>query len=87
MNLMTFVRLLALVVVGWIVLALGAGVLGVGGPDSGGSTFFLARRSLHDTLPMGRLADPLKVEYRLLDQTSGQTKALTLPAQQQFPVT
>jgi hypothetical protein len=82
MNLMTLVRLLVLVVVGWTVLALGAGVLGVGAPDSCGSTFFLARRSLHDTLPMGRLADPLKVEYRLLDQTSGQTKALTLPAQE-----
>ena len=82
MNLMTFVRLLVLLVIGLTVLALGAGVLGVGAPASSGPTFFLAGPSLHDALPLKRLEHPLDVEYRLLDRTNGQIKALTLPARE-----
>ncbi len=84
MNLMTFVRLLVLLVIGSTVLALGAGVLGVGAHDSSGSTFFLASRSLHDALPLCRLEYPGAVEYRLVDQTNGQINALTLPERDEW---
>ncbi len=84
MNLMTFVRLLVLLVFGWTALALGAGALGVGAPDSSGSTFFVARPSLHDTLALGGPDGRGDVEYRLLDQTTGQIKALALPDQEEW---
>jgi hypothetical protein len=84
MNLMTFVRLLALLVIGWTVLALGAGVLGIGTPDSAGSTYFLPRPSLHDALPLHPPEAPGDAEYRLLDQTNGQTNALALPAREDW---
>jgi hypothetical protein len=84
MNLMTFVRLLVLVVVGWTVLALGAGMLGIGRLDFSESTFFVARPSLHDALPMSRREDPLPAEYWLLDQTTGHSKAMALSAQENW---
>jgi hypothetical protein len=84
MNLMTFVRLLAFLVIGCTALALGAGVLGIGTPNSPGSTFFVARPSLHDVLPLARPEAPNIAEYRLLDQTNGQTNTLTLPAREDW---
>jgi hypothetical protein len=82
MNLMTLVRLLVLVMIGWTVLALGAGVLGIGAHDSSGSMFFSPRPSLQDALPLGRITHASDAEYRLVDQTNGQTKPITLPAQE-----
>jgi hypothetical protein len=79
MNLMTFVRLLVLLVIGWTVLAVGAGMLGVGAHESSGSMYFLPRPSLQDALPLGRITHSIDAEYRLVDQTNGQTKPVTLP--------
>ena len=44
MNLMTLVRLLVLVVIGWTVVSLGARALGVGVAGAPEPTFFLPRR-------------------------------------------
>ena len=75
MNLMTLVRLLVLLVIGWTVVALGAGVLGVG------RTWFCRVDVLHCPVhrsrtpcPLGRLEIPATAEYRLVDQTTGQTQ-------------
>jgi hypothetical protein len=79
MNLMTLVRLLVLVVIGWTVVSLGAGALGVGSARAPEPTFFLPRRALEDAIPEGRPDLTGKVGYRLVDQTSGQIKSLALP--------
>ncbi len=54
MNLMTLVRLLVLLVIGWTVVSLGAGALGVGLDDAQEPTFFLPRPALEDALPEGQ---------------------------------
>ncbi len=80
MNLMTFVRLSGLLVFGWIAIALGAGVLGVGAHEmTGSTTFFIPSPSLHDAVPTGRPDGPDKIQYQLLDRKTGQIDALTLP--------
>ena len=79
MNLMTFVRLLVLVVIGGTAISLGAGALGVGQVDAPDPTFFLARRALEDAMPDGQLDPTGKMGYRLVDQTNGQVKSLALP--------
>ena len=79
MNLMNLVRLLVLLVIGWTVAALGAGVLGVGEHGSAGSVFFTPRPSLEDAIPVGRLRYPGTAEYRLVDLTTGQLTSVTLP--------
>ena len=63
---------------------IGRRALGVGAPDSSGSTFFVACPSLHDALALGRPDGRGDVEYRLLDQTNGQIKALALPDQEEW---
>jgi hypothetical protein len=73
-----------LLVIGGTVLALGAGVLGVGAQSPSASTFFMARPSFHDALPLGRPDYPSDAEYRLLDQRNGQIKALPFPAQEDW---
>jgi hypothetical protein len=84
MNLMTFVRLVVLLVIAGTVLSLSAGVLGVGGHESSASTFFVPRPSLHDAVPVSRPEDPSDPVYRLLDQTSGQTESLPLPVRESW---
>ena len=79
MNLMTLVRLLVLVVIGWTVASLGARALGVGVAGAPEPTFFLPRRSLEDAMPVGQPGSTGKVGYRLVDQTNGQVRSLVLP--------
>jgi hypothetical protein len=82
MNLMTLVRLVVVLVIGWTVVALGAGALGVGERESAGLTFFVPGPSHQDAISEGSLESPADAQYCLLDQTSGQMKPLTLPARQ-----
>jgi hypothetical protein len=80
MNLMTLVRLVVLVVLAWIVVALGVGVLGVGTNDSASATFYIPDPSLVDTFTLGRLDHPSSVRHRLIDRASGRVEPLLLPA-------
>ena len=81
MNLMTLVRLLVLLVVGWTVVALGAGVLGVGTNDHAAPTFYVPNPSLVDAVTLGRLDRPSSTQHRLIDRTTGQVEPLQLPAE------
>jgi hypothetical protein len=80
MNLMTLVRLLVLFVIGWTVVALGAGVLGVGTNDHAGATFYIPDPSLVDTVTLGRFDRPSSAQHRLIDRTTGHIEPLHLPA-------
>jgi hypothetical protein len=82
LNLMTLVRLLVLVVVGWTVVALGAGVLGVGANDHATPTFYVPNPSLVDAVTLGRLDRPSSAQHRLIDRTTGHVEPLLLPAEQ-----
>jgi hypothetical protein len=80
MNLMTFLRLSVLLVIGWMMVALSAGVLGVGAHEvATATTFFIPSPSLSDALPAGRPDGPDKLEYQLIDRTTGAIAGLTLP--------
>jgi hypothetical protein len=79
MNLMTLVRLLVLVVVGWTVISLSAGALGVGQANAPEPTYFLPRRALEDAMPDGQLEATGRMGYRLVDQTNGQVRSVALP--------
>jgi hypothetical protein len=79
MNLMTLVRLLAAVVVGWIAVSLSAGVLGVVVHQAPERTFFLPRPALEDAISVGKFDSLGRLEYNLLDQTNGRVERLTLP--------
>jgi hypothetical protein len=81
MNLMTLVRLLVFVVVGWTVVALGAGVLGVGANDHATPTFYVPDPSLVDAVTLGRLDRPSGAQHRLIDRTTGHVEPLLLPAE------
>jgi hypothetical protein len=81
---MTFVRLMGMLAIGWMVIALGAGVLGVGAPEPAGRTFYLRAPSLQDAIQAGPTnLNPLG-EYRLLDRTTGQTSSLALPKDEKW---
>jgi hypothetical protein len=68
--------------IGWMVVALGAGVLGVGAIEHGpATTFFVPSPSLHDAIAIHRPDGPDKMEYQLLDRTTGKTEPIALPAQ------
>ena len=58
MNLMNLFRLMVLLAVGWIVVALGVGVLGVGSYDNTGPMFYIPDPSLVDTFTLGSLDRP-----------------------------
>ena len=79
MNLMTLVRLLVLLVLAWIVVALGVGVLGVGTNESTGATFYVPTPSLVDTFTLGRLDHPSSAQHRLIDRATGRVEPLWLP--------
>jgi hypothetical protein len=82
MNLMTLVRFLGLLVIGWTVVALGAGVLGVGAPDRAEPAFSIPSPSLHDAIVLGQSERFLQAEYRLLDRTTGRVAPLALPEEE-----
>jgi hypothetical protein len=80
MNLITLLRLLGLIVIGWMTVALGAGAFGLSAREvSGSTTFFIPSRSLHDAVPSGRPDGPDKMKYHLLDRATGKIEALPLP--------
>jgi hypothetical protein len=81
MNLMTLVRLLVAVVVGWTAVSLSAGVLGVVVHQAPEQTFFLPRPALEDAISAGKYDSRGRVRYDLLDQTNGRAEPLTLPEQ------
>ena len=72
MNLMTFVRLSGVLVFGWIAIALGAGVLGVGAHEmTDSTTFFIPSPSLHDAVPTGRPDGPDKIRVSTARSKNG----------------
>ena len=79
MNLMNMVRLCGLVAIGWILMALGLGVLGIKGPEPAATNFFLPEPSLHQALAVCRSSLSGPEEYRLVDRSTGSTRLLSLP--------
>jgi hypothetical protein len=81
MNLMTFLRMSLLLVLAWMMVAVGVGFMGVGGDKAGASTtFFIPSPSLHDAVPTGRPDGPDMVHYQLIDRVTGQIDGLVLPS-------
>jgi hypothetical protein len=79
MNLMTLVRLMGMLVIGWTMIAFGAGVLGVGANDVAGGTFYVARPSSQDVVMTGQPDGLASEQYALLDRVTGRTEPLALP--------
>ena len=79
MNLMTLIRSLVLLMLVWIVVALGAGVLGVGANDCTGPAFYIPDPSLAATVTLGRLDHPSSAQHRLIDRSTGRVEPLRLP--------
>jgi len=82
MTLMTLLRLTGLLALGWTVIALGAGALGVGAHDVPVHTFYSPAPSLQDAVAMVQPESPTQLEYRLLDRTTGRTEPLALPQEE-----
>ena len=79
MNLMNMVRLCGLVAIGWTLMALGLGVLGVSGPAPAAPNFFLPEPALHEAFAVSRSGLAGHEEYRLVDRSTGSAGPLALP--------
>jgi hypothetical protein len=84
MNLMTLIRLVAVMAVAWVLLAMGAGILGVGAHSTGSSTCFFWNSSAHDAVAVAHPEDRSKEEYRLVDRTTGRVEPLTVPPEEKW---
>jgi len=84
MNLMTLTRLVALLAIAWVVVAMGAGILGVGAHSAGSPTYFLWNSSPHDAVAVAHPEDRSKEEYHLVDRTTGRTQPLAVPPDQKW---
>ena len=83
MGLLTFLRFLGSVVIILTVVCVGAGAFGIGTHDPVvAPTFFIPTPSFQDVLPTGRPDGPEKLEYQLLDRTTGTLQTLALPGEQ-----
>jgi hypothetical protein len=76
---MNLIRIIGLLGIGWTVVALGAGLLGVGSAVPSEPGFFIARQSVHDALQVAAPPAADTEEYRLVDRTSGQLDRLRVP--------
>jgi hypothetical protein len=79
MNLMTLVRLVGMLVIGWTAIALGAGVLGVRTHHVAETAFYLSTPSHQDVVVVGQPDCAPWAEHRLLDRSTGRTQPLGLP--------
>ena len=84
MNLMTLIRLVALLAIAWVLLSLGAGMLGVGAHSPGPRAYFLWNSSPHDAVAVAHPEDRSKEEYHLVDRTTGRTEPLAVPRDQKW---
>jgi len=80
MNLMTLIRLPVLIAIGWTVVAMSAGVLGVGAGATASPTYFIPRPSFHDAVSSARAAHPGCEEFHLVDRTTGRIDPFPVPA-------
>jgi hypothetical protein len=83
MSLMNLVRSLAVLVVGWTLVALGIGAMCGGRPPHAMSAPSLAEPSLHDALP---LDSPVSKRYDLVDRSSGHRTPIRLPDGDQWTI-
>ena len=81
---MNLIRLTAVLAIGWTLLALGAGALGVGTPLPAGSTFYIATHSVHDALPVAAPSPFGPEQYRLVDRTTGKFEPLPVPESERW---
>ena len=59
MNLMSLLRLIGLVAIGWTVLAVGAGMFGLGGPrPTTRAEYFIPSPALHEVVSLDRALRP-----------------------------
>ncbi len=79
MNLMNMVRLCGLVVIGWILMALGVGMCGSSRRPSVETNFFLPKPSLHEAVAVSQSKRGGVEEYRLVDRSTGRAEPLPLP--------
>ncbi len=80
MSLMNMVRLCGLLLVGWIVAALGLGACRTNlRPPAEEAHFFLPEPALHEAVAVSRSPLMCKEEYRLVDRSIGKAAPLPLP--------
>jgi hypothetical protein len=84
MNAMTLVRATVLLAVTWTVLALGVGAVGVATLGTAAPTLYVPAPSLHDAVTVRRPGSSLLTESRLLDRTTGSTRGLALPEEEDW---
>jgi hypothetical protein len=79
MNLMNLVRSIGFLAIGWTVLALGVGALGVWSPSPPAVNYFVPKPSLQQVVTI----NPAKTggeQIRLVDQVTGRSEAIRLPS-------
>ncbi len=84
MNLMTLIRLVALLAIAWVLVAMGAGILGVGAHSASSPTYFSWNAAAHDAALVAHPEDRSKEEYHLVDRTTGRTEPLVVPAAEKW---
>jgi hypothetical protein len=84
MNLMTLIRLVALLAIAWVVLAMAAGFAGVGANRARSSTFFLLSSTPHDAVAVPHPEDRSREEFRLVDPTTGRVEPIDVPANEKW---
>src|SRR5262245_30026059 len=81
MSLMTLVRSLVLLMIGWTLTALGIGALSEAVPSGGSPTYYVPQPALHDVLS-ARWAGAQ--EHHLVDLATGRSTSIRLPAGEEW---
>jgi hypothetical protein len=84
MNLMSLLRLIGLVAIGWTVLAVGAGMFGLAGPRRYSTEYFIPSPALHEVVQLDRAPRPNHEGPALFDQATGRIEPLPLPTAYQW---
>jgi hypothetical protein len=82
MNLMSLIRSIGFLAIGWTVLALGVGASGVWTPASPSVSFFLPKPSLHDAITIGKPAWRSMEQICLVDRVTGKSEPMRLPSEE-----
>ncbi len=80
MNLMNLIRSIGFLAIGWTVVALGMGALGVWTPSRSTVDYFLPEHSLHEVITIGKPESIGEERVHLVDRVTGKSEPIRLPS-------
>ena len=82
MNLMNLIRSIGFLSIGWTVVALGMGAMGVWTPSPSTVDYFVPKPSLHQVVTIGKPSWQGAERVLLLDEVTGKSEPIRLPSEE-----